>query len=49
MESGRSDDLLSRVIDDDKGAADSAFTTEEIAAVADWVKGGGALLLIAAV
>jgi hypothetical protein len=33
--------------DDDKGAADSAFTTEEIAAVADWVKGGGALLLIA--
>lgn len=33
--------------DDDKGAADSAFTAEEIAAVADWVKGGGALLLIA--
>ena len=33
--------------DDDKGAGDSAFTTEEIAAVADWVKGGGALLLIA--
>ncbi|HET6973619.1 MAG TPA: hypothetical protein VFH96_06305 [Pyrinomonadaceae bacterium] len=33
--------------DDDKGADDSAFTTEEIAAVADWVKGGGALLLIA--
>jgi hypothetical protein len=33
--------------DDDKGASDSAFTTEEIAAVADWVKGGGALLLIA--
>lgn len=33
--------------DDDKGAGDSAFTAEEIAAVADWVKGGGALLLIA--
>jgi hypothetical protein len=33
--------------DDDKGAGDSAFTPEEIAAVADWVKGGGALLLIA--
>ena len=33
--------------DDDKGADDSAFTKEEIAAVADWVKGGGALLLIA--
>ena len=33
--------------DDDKGADESAFTTEEIAAVADWVKGGGALLLIA--
>jgi hypothetical protein len=33
--------------DDDKGADDSAFTAEEIAAVADWVKGGGALLLIA--
>ncbi|HKG46181.1 MAG TPA: DUF4350 domain-containing protein [Pyrinomonadaceae bacterium] len=33
--------------DDDKGADDSAFTPEEIAAVADWVKGGGALLLIA--
>src|SRR4026207_1625015 len=27
--------------DDDKGAGDSAFTGEEIAAVADWVKGGG--------
>ncbi len=33
--------------DDDKGADESAFTEEEIAAVADWVKGGGALLLIA--
>jgi hypothetical protein len=33
--------------DDDEGAANSAFTDEEIAAVADWVKGGGALLLIA--
>ena len=33
--------------DDDKGADESAFTPEEIAAVADWVKGGGALLLIA--
>jgi hypothetical protein len=33
--------------DDDKGASDSAFTEEEIAAVADWVKDGGALLLIA--
>ena len=33
--------------DDDEGAAESAFTAEEIAAVADWVKGGGALLLIA--
>ena len=33
--------------DDDIGADESAFTAEEIAAVADWVKGGGALLLIA--
>jgi hypothetical protein len=33
--------------DDDEGADKSAFTDEEIAAVADWVKGGGALLLIA--
>ena len=33
--------------DDDKGASDSAFTPEEIAAVADWVKDGGDLLLIA--
>jgi hypothetical protein len=33
--------------DDDKGADSSAFTDEEIAAVADWVKDGGALLLIA--
>ena len=33
--------------DDDKGASDSAFTEEEIAAVADWVKDGGALLLVA--
>jgi len=33
--------------DDDEGADNSAFTAEEIAAVADWVKGGGALLLIA--
>jgi len=33
--------------DDDKGAGDSAFTEEEITAVAEWVKDGGALLLIA--
>ena len=33
--------------DDDEGAANSAFTDEEINAVADWVKSGGALLLIA--
>ena len=33
--------------DDDEGADSSAFTPEEIAAVGDWVKGGGALLLIA--
>ena len=33
--------------DDDKGADKSAFTDEEIQAVQDWVKGGGALLLIA--
>ena len=33
--------------DDDEGADKAAFTDEEIAAVADWVKGGGALLLIA--
>jgi len=33
--------------DDDEGADKSAFTDEEIEAVADWVKGGGALLLIA--
>ena len=33
--------------DDDEGADSSAFTDEEIAAVGDWVKGGGALLLIA--
>lgn len=33
--------------DDDKGADESAFTPEEIAAVTDWVKGGGDLLLIA--
>jgi hypothetical protein len=33
--------------DDDKGADESAFTQEEIAAVAEWVKGGGDLLLIA--
>ncbi len=32
---------------DDEGADKAAFTDEEIAAVADWVKGGGALLLIA--
>ena len=33
--------------DDDEGADKSAFTNEEIEAVGDWVKGGGALLLIA--
>lgn len=33
--------------DDDDGADKSAFTEEEIAAVHDWVKGGGSLLLIA--
>lgn len=33
--------------DDDEGADTSAFTDEEIAAVGDWVKSGGALLLIA--
>src|SRR5690349_1461061 len=33
--------------DDDEGADKSAFTDEEIKAVQDWVKGGGALLLIA--
>lgn len=33
--------------DDDEGADKSAFTDEEIEAVGDWVKGGGALLLIA--
>ena len=34
--------------DDDEGADKSAFNDDEIEAVADWVKGGGALLLIAA-
>jgi hypothetical protein len=33
--------------DDDVGADQQAFTDEEIEAVHDWVKGGGALLLIA--
>ncbi len=33
--------------DDDEGADTSAFTEEEIQAIHDWVKGGGALLLIA--
>ena len=33
--------------DDDEGADRSAFTDEEIQAVHDWVKSGGALLLIA--
>lgn len=33
--------------DDDEGADKSAFTDQEIQAVQDWVKGGGALLLIA--
>ena len=33
--------------DDDEGADKSAFTDEEIQAVQEWVKGGGALLLIA--
>jgi hypothetical protein len=32
---------------DEDGAANVAFTAEEIKAVHDWVKGGGALLLIA--
>lgn len=32
---------------DDDGADDSAFTEEECQAVQEWVKGGGALLLIA--
>lgn len=32
---------------DDEGAGKSAFTDEEIAVVRDWVKGGGAMLLIA--
>ena len=32
---------------DDTGADQSAFTEEEVQAVYDWVKGGGALLLIA--
>jgi hypothetical protein len=33
--------------DDDEGADQPAFTEEECQAVQDWVKGGGALLLIA--
>jgi hypothetical protein len=33
--------------DDDEGADSPAFTEEECQAVQDWVKGGGALLLIA--
>ena len=33
--------------DDDEGADSSAFTDAEIQAVHDWVRGGGALLLIA--
>jgi hypothetical protein len=33
--------------DDDAGADDSAFSADEITAVHDWVKDGGALLLIA--
>jgi hypothetical protein len=33
--------------DDDEGADKSAFNADEIEAVADWVKNGGALLLIA--
>lgn len=33
--------------DDDEGADKSPFNDDEIAAVADWVKSGGALLLIA--
>lgn len=32
---------------DDEGSDQSAFTEEEVQAVYDWVKGGGALLLIA--
>src|SRR5215213_1515541 len=33
--------------DDDEGADQSAFNDDEITAVADWLKGGGELLLIA--
>ena len=33
--------------DDDEGADKSAFTDDELQAVQEWVKGGGALLLIA--
>ena len=33
--------------DDDEGAANSAFTDEELQAVQEWVKSGGSLLLIA--
>src|SRR3569832_864710 len=40
-------DALGAEEDDDEGADKSAFTDEEIEAIADWVKGGGALLLIA--
>ena len=40
-------DALGAEEDDDEGAGNSAFTDEEIEAVADWVKDGGDLLLIA--
>ena len=40
-------DALGAEEDDDEGADNSAFTDEEIQAVHDWVKSGGALLLIA--
>ena len=40
-------DALGAEEDDDAGADDSAFNTDEITAVHDWVKDGGSLLLIA--
>ena len=40
-------DALGAEEDDDEGADKTAFTDEEIEAVADWVKDGGDLLLIA--
>jgi len=40
-------DALGAEEDDDEGADKSAFADDEIQAVQDWVKGGGALLLVA--